>query len=285
MTSTCNHLFCRKEIFDFLLTFLTKPDVGTLAALEYVLNGQNSVPDYYANELLNKYSSVTNDENLLVITAREKYIHVTKFLLDKGVDVNVEERNGFTPLYRVLVTKPDHNSEELVMILLSYGAKPSTESRTEYNCFELAVRNEHTDLVQEALFDLTFDNNHSHNKLHVSVLLQLAKMKSPLCHRLIKYDVELFLDEYIHTHFAENVNNLLVLELDYFKIILEKYSSICCQIFEKYVFCQSNFGLYFLSDSAGRRKYFYVQICVCPEQVLTKFKLLLQGPAMCYRFY
>ncbi|XP_063913202.1 uncharacterized protein LOC135129863 [Zophobas morio] len=266
----------RKEIFDFLLSFHGRDDEGTIAALEHVLKNQNSVPDYFVNGLLNKYTYVENDEDLLVRTATEKCPQATKLLLDKGLDANAQ-MGDWTPLHRALMIDPDNRSEELITTLLCYGADPSVEAYNGYNCFELAMRHAHTDFVREMLFDFTFDY-HSHHNLHISVLLQLGKLKSPLFHQLIKHDVEFFLDEYINTPFLENLSDLLLLEFDYFKIIFQKYNSICFEIFKNYIFH------YFKSEPSSRGSFFGrrlpdIERCLCAEQTLMKFNLLLHGPA------
>ncbi|KAJ3656471.1 hypothetical protein Zmor_015545 [Zophobas morio] len=266
----------RKKIFDFLLSFHARDDEGTIAALEHVLKNQNSVPDYFVNELLKKYSSVTNDENLLFTAATVKCPQATKLLLDKGLDANAQF-GDWTPLHRALMIDPDNRNEELITTLLCYGADPSVEAYNGYNCFELAVRNKHTDFVREMLFDFTFDY-HLHHKLHISVLLQLGKLKSPLFHQLLKHHVEFFLDDNTRTPFSENLSDLLQLEFDYFKIIFEEYNSICCQIFENHILdyfkSEPRFRKYFL-----RKRLPDIERCLCGEQTVMKLNLLLHGPA------
>ncbi|KAJ3656472.1 hypothetical protein Zmor_015546 [Zophobas morio] len=260
----------RKEIFDFLLAFHGKDDVGTITALNYVLNDQNSVPDYYVNELLKKYSSVRNDEKILVISSREKCVEATKFFLEIGHDVNAQTMSGCTSLQRVLVLEPDINTEELIITLLFYGADASAETERGYNCFELAVQHNQPYFVQEMLFDAIFDN-HGHYKLHASILLQLAKLESPLFHQLLKYNIEFALDADFQT-----VRYLLLLDIEYFKIILQNYEKLCCEIFEYHV-------LYY---SAVQRIHYCsfltknvpdIATVFCMDQILTKFDFLLQG--------
>ncbi|KAJ3656470.1 hypothetical protein Zmor_015544 [Zophobas morio] len=266
----------RKEIFDFLLTFHPKDDAGTIAALDSVLSGQNSVPKYYVDKLLKKYSSVTSDENLLVIAVRGTNCQAAKFLLNKGLDPNAEKL-GYTPLHTALVRNPDTNSEELITTLLCNGADALGELHDGYNCFELAVIYKHTNFVQEMSFDFAFDYPyHSHYKLNISVLLQLAKLKSPLFHQLRKYDVEFFPHENKLMHFSENLRDLLQLEFDYFEIIFEEYNDICCHIFETYLLDYSK------ADPKSRGYFFLrplpdIEMCFGGDKILKKFDLLLHG--------
>ncbi|KAJ3656473.1 hypothetical protein Zmor_015546 [Zophobas morio] len=267
----------RCQIFQFLLRSHGTDDVGTLGALDHVLNSQNSVPENYVLELLKKYSSVVDGETLLGKTAGKGYVHATKFLLDKGLDVNGQDKGNCTPLHMSLMANPDINSEELITTLLCHGADASVEAFNGYNSFELAVKYKHTDFVQEMLFEYIFDSR-SKYKLHFSVLLQLAKLKSPLFHQLLTYEVEFFLDENIQTPFSENLNDLLLLETAYLKIILEKYDLICCGIVKNYLL-HISISEPISRDFFSRKRPPALESILYTDHILTKLNLLLQSSA------
>ena len=240
-------------------------DLGTLAALEHVLNYPNSVPERYVRELLNKYCCVKDRDNFLVKTAGVKYIQAMKLFLDKEFDVNAQQIDGCTPLHKALMTNPDTKSEELITILLCYGADPSVNANTGYSCFELAVIHKHAEFVQEMLLEFTIDS-HSKLELYFSVLLQLAKLKSPFFHKLINHDTEFLLEEDTRMAYVENLKQLLLIETDYLKIILEKCGYLCCEIFEKYVLYKP-------------RHILDIEKSLYSEWILSTLELLLQGSA------
>ncbi|KAJ3622551.1 hypothetical protein MTP99_003054 [Tenebrio molitor] len=79
---------------------------------------------------------------------------VAKLLMEKGVDVNVINSKGSTPLVKLLLLNPLHHIAviaEFVPALLCFGADPECVHE-ECSAFEITVNRGHPPLMQEILF-------------------------------------------------------------------------------------------------------------------------------------
>ncbi|KAJ3647284.1 hypothetical protein Zmor_019170 [Zophobas morio] len=221
-----------KDIFHYMLRFHDLEDLETVSFFKQtaLMFSMKTWYEYYAYELIKKGASIygiyRNGNNLLH-RAVSVSVRMTKLLLDRGMAVNAQDRSGETPLHKVLLKGLHSQDYEYVAMLLSYGADPFIVCSEGYNSFELAVVTGHSFLVQEILFEYSYDE-HDEVKIHLDVLLQLAKVKSSFFQRLFEYRVKTLVqlsDEYLSNLF----NNLLVIDLEPLEILLERCHQAICQ--------------------------------------------------------
>ncbi|KAJ3647282.1 hypothetical protein Zmor_019168 [Zophobas morio] len=117
-----------KKIFHYILPFHDLEDLETkncfkMTALKFCMTTSH---EYYAYELINQGASIdglyTNGQNLLH-RAVSVSVTMTKRLLDRGIAVNVQDKNGYTPLRKVVINGLDRQDPEYVPMLSSCGAK------------------------------------------------------------------------------------------------------------------------------------------------------------------
>ncbi|KAJ3646835.1 hypothetical protein Zmor_024405 [Zophobas morio] len=238
----------RRDIFDYLLQLQDKDDLEIRntsgeTPLKYAINHFREENDYFSLVLIEKGASLEVDDWSTAYL--DRLVHASSrltklLLLDKGIDVNINDRHGTTPLLQFLCCGAH--------LFDKFG----------YNAFEPAVEYKQTDFVQELLFLYTFDV-HLPCDIMFKTLLILAKQKSPLFHKIFEHDVEfLFATEMKKADFAKLLYILLDTEDNYFELVLDKCDPMVCEIFEKLVFYKSTpwprscIGCY--------RKYYYERL-------------------------
>ena len=120
---------------------------GELAPLETALNGTEYGPDH-ADE---------NGSSFLHFAVQGGHIHIVKFLLDKGADIEKKTRTGSIALHRA----SREGQIELVKLLLDKGANINAQNKDEESSLHIAVfykRYEVVDLLLERGADKTLKN-------------------------------------------------------------------------------------------------------------------------------
>ncbi|XP_063904351.1 uncharacterized protein LOC135123532 [Zophobas morio] len=273
----------RWSIFEYLLQFHDKDDLevrSTLGetALRYALDHYNKEDEYYALLLIERGVSLKEKD------PKKPYLHqavkfssrITKVLLDKGADVNLESRYGITALQKALFNSSKQNNDEIITTLLCYGADPFSESAAGHNVFESAVIHGQPAFIQELLFLYTFDE-HIPCDIMFKVLLILAKQKSPMFHTILERGMDILVNETEKVDFAKLLYDLLAPDSDYLEILVEKCNTLISDIFENLVFYSST--LYPPSCIGEYRKYTYEEV-FSTNLSLRKLILLLEKNAM-----
>ncbi|KAJ3652570.1 hypothetical protein Zmor_018522 [Zophobas morio] len=171
----------RKEMFLYLLNFQDMMDLEKV--LIYILTHNNdNENDYYACEIIKKgvflHGRYIGGRNFLHWSVEKNWINMTRLLLDKGMSVNIVDKNGHTVLQKVIERGRSSNDYEYIVMLLFYGANVCLRNSDGYNAFELAVTQNHSKSVQESLFYRTLDER-ARGKTHFKVLFKLIKSGSP----------------------------------------------------------------------------------------------------------
>ncbi|KAJ3646834.1 hypothetical protein Zmor_024404 [Zophobas morio] len=219
----------RRDLFDYLLLQLQDKDdleirnTSGETALKYAINHFREENDYFSLVLIEKGASLEVDDWSTAYL--DRLVHassrLTKLsLLEKGINVNIKDECGTTPLLDSLLNPRTHHNDEIIATFLCFGA--DLFDTFGYNAFELAVEYKQTDFVQELLFLYTFDV-HLPCDIMFETLLILAKQKSPLFNKILEHDVEfMFAREMTKTDFAELLYILLDPEDKYFELVLDK---------------------------------------------------------------
>jgi ankyrin repeat protein len=137
--------------------------------------------DHFAIELIRKGANIqgvsSEGDTLLHCALDREFIKVAILLIERGIDVNIVNSEGYSPLEASLRWWSVDNQIELVSALLIYGADPFFVNQYGYSMFELAVLNENGSSVETLLYLHTFDE-YSNKKIHLEVLLKLAQVES-----------------------------------------------------------------------------------------------------------
>lgn len=141
-------------------------------ALEISLNPDWDVDEYYASELIKKGAVIDDKINkygntLLQEALNKRFSKVSKLLIEKGVDVNICNYVGCTPLYfmcRWGVYEIDDFAEVFTMLLM-FGGDPlfTSYSHSKLTIFELCVLEFSPNLIDllQILINYTYDENES----------------------------------------------------------------------------------------------------------------------------
>jgi len=98
---------------------------GELAPLENALNGTDYGPDH----------SDENGSSFLHFAVQGGHIHIVKFLIQKGCDLEKKTRTGSTALHRA----SREGQIELVKVLLDSGANINAQNKDDETALHIAV--------------------------------------------------------------------------------------------------------------------------------------------------
>ena len=90
----------------------------------------------------NTRASYNDDMSLLMISAKRRYFHICKLLVDNGAHVNAKDTHGMTALIYATAA----GSMEIASYLLSNGADPNATSNSDVNALYYAVKNRDTNI-------------------------------------------------------------------------------------------------------------------------------------------
>jgi hypothetical protein len=179
----------REEIFDYLLSLDDYPleFVNKYGQTALTLSLTSNVVydiwmgDHFAIELIRKGANIqgisSEGDTFLHCALDREFIKVAILLIERGIDVNIVNSEGYSPLEASLRWWSLDNQIELVSALLIYGADPFFVNQYGYSMFELAVLNENGSSMETLLYLYTFDE-YSNKKIHLEVLLKLAQVES-----------------------------------------------------------------------------------------------------------
>ncbi|KAJ3641392.1 hypothetical protein Zmor_027902 [Zophobas morio] len=221
----------QREMFLYILEYqdTNNRKIGLKCMLDFSSNDH----EYYVYELLKDRLLIHEQykfDSLLQWAIGKSWLNLTKFLLESGVDPNLRDKFDNTPLHNILLKCSNEDRCEFVSMLLYYGADPSIQTHKGYNAFELALQEKHPFLLQEILH-YTFDK-HTHLTIFSNILLELAKEKSTLFYEILSNGVEVVVND-TPKEFCRTFHDLLTIDLHELQLLLERHSSMACEIFEK----------------------------------------------------
>ncbi|XP_063907215.1 uncharacterized protein LOC135125483 [Zophobas morio] len=220
----------QKEMFQFMLQF--QDTDSRQRALRYILNFSDKEHEYYIHELIKDGVQIHGhnlESDLLHWAVDKSCLNLTKFLLEAGVDPNIRDGSGRTPLYKIF-EKPE-NRYEFVCMLLYYEADPSIEFYRGYNLFEIAIRDKYPVFLQEILFFYTFDDE-LRSEILSDILLALGKQKSTFFYEILSYDVEILIND-TSGEFWNTLYDVLTIDLVDLQLLLDKHTGMIRNVFEK----------------------------------------------------
>jgi hypothetical protein len=109
----------------FALIDLIKQHKKDLDVVDYLMSHPN----------INVNECDMSNNTLLILCANRKYTHSVKKLLELGANPNLFNDFGYTPLFWAVTD----DQQEMIEILIKYGANVLMEENKGYSIFDLAV--------------------------------------------------------------------------------------------------------------------------------------------------
>ena len=129
------------EVHSYILSKVNGPTTPLLALRNALKENDEVTLDIL---LRDPYLDLTEASDLLYITAKTGNAAATSKLIEKGVNIEVENENGERPLH----TAATFNSQEVVQVLLAAGAALNPETHYGDTPLDLAEEEEHTALAR-----------------------------------------------------------------------------------------------------------------------------------------
>ncbi|RZC35546.1 Ankyrin repeat domain containing protein, partial [Asbolus verrucosus] len=228
----------KKEVFDYLLSIKDFPleavNHNNLTALGVVLSGflGNNVfmSDYFSLELIKKGAELHHicfDGNTLLHCAFYKnFIEVAKLLIEKGVDLNIQNDNGCTPLHMCCYECSDVNLIEGVSMLLCYGADPFIRDHRGFTALDIVIqlRNDKLMAVKENLLYYTLDQ-YTQYEITDDNLFIVAE--SPFFYQIVDHVTKVD----FHSSTDDHCLALFKMKPEYLRVLIDKFDYVIRQIF------------------------------------------------------
>ena len=189
------------------------------ALITAVSGGLDDNDYYFAEQLVKKGANLRHMEYLTrtVWYYSIKNPRMIKLLAETGADVNTWHRHFETPLHMAC----RYSNDEVVSILLFFGADPLTKGHEGLIPFDIAVLQKNR-FQQKLLFKYTFDA-FSQFKIKWRILLKLARQQSSLFE---KFD-QLVMDRSTYSMMEQGeLEELLQLDSKTLKKVLTKFKNV-----------------------------------------------------------
>lgn len=151
------------------------------------------INEYFALKLIEKGADINRSNYKFLHKAVGRgYNKVTKLLIEKGIDLNIQDSNyqNQTALQICLLWSSHTAKLEFIPMMLFYGADPHMQNNRKFNAFDAAVQASNffdCEIIIYTLFNYMFDAHYKNYKIHPGVLLELTHKSTSLFKEVTQY--------------------------------------------------------------------------------------------------